>query len=222
MNNSIKKKNNLITPEKAASFIPILISSGLSILLVIFFVIPQYIKSTKVNSELNTLIKKKNDLDNLKSKYIKTNQEFSKLNKEKEKIISLISGNSNLDTLLAQIGELGNKNNIEFESILPKEIKTFIETRDSRPIKKKSKSKNNKQSNLTKDPLLVEQTKKYLIEFNFKTYFVNLLSFLRELEFQENIILLEDINVKFDDKITENHNASPLKIKLIMVIYGKI
>ena len=68
----------------------------------------------------------------------------------------------------------------------------------------------------------MEQTKKYLIEFNFKTYFVNLLSFLRELEFQENIILLEDINVKFDDKITENHNASPLKIKLIMVIYGKI
>ena len=71
MFNSINKSKNFITPEKAASFIPILISSGISLLLIIFFVLPQYIKSNKVNLELNGLIQKKNDLDNLKSKYKK-------------------------------------------------------------------------------------------------------------------------------------------------------
>ena len=50
------------------------------------------------------------------------------------------------------------------------------------------------------DPLLVEGTKKYLIESQFKTDFVHLLSFLRELEFQDNIILIDDINVKLDDQ----------------------
>ena len=58
MINSMKTKKNFITPEKAASFIPIFISAGLSILIITFFVIPKYIESTKVNLELNGLIKK--------------------------------------------------------------------------------------------------------------------------------------------------------------------
>ena len=58
-----------ITPEKAATFIPVLISSGISILLLIYFVIPKYFKSAEVNSELIGLIKKKNELNDLKLQY---------------------------------------------------------------------------------------------------------------------------------------------------------
>ena len=114
MVNSINKRKDFITPEKAASFIPIFISSGISILLIIFFVLPQYIKSNKVNLELNELIKKKINLANLKSQYKQTNQKFEKLIKEKEKIIELISGTSNLDTLLAKFGEIGKKIKLNF------------------------------------------------------------------------------------------------------------
>ena len=53
MINSIAKQKSFMTPEKAASFIPIFISVGISILIISFFVIPKYIKSTKVNLELN-------------------------------------------------------------------------------------------------------------------------------------------------------------------------
>ena len=70
------ERKNLITPEKAASFIPVFISSGISILLIVFFVIPQYFKSNEVNFELNGLIKKKNELDNLKSQYKIINSKF--------------------------------------------------------------------------------------------------------------------------------------------------
>ena len=58
MNNSMERKNNLKSPE-SISLIPIVISSGIAILLIIFYLIPQYIKSNKVNLELNDLIKKK-------------------------------------------------------------------------------------------------------------------------------------------------------------------
>ena len=85
---SIKTQKEFITPEKAASFIPIFISTGLSILIITFFVIPKYIESTKVNLELNGLIKKKNDLDNLKSQYKIINKKFEKLNQEKTKIFN--------------------------------------------------------------------------------------------------------------------------------------
>ena len=219
MNNLIKRRN-LLTPEIAASLIPFSIASGMSVLLTIFFVLPQYIKSNKVNLELNGLIKKKNQLDNLKLKYKIVNQKVTKLNNEKSKIIEIISGTSNLDTFLAKLGELGKKNNIEFVSITPKKIKNFIDNSS-----KENKDKNNL-ANLRQDSLLVEGTKKYVIEFSLKTYFINLLAFLRELEFQDNVILVDNMTLKLDEqssynKTTEKSQAM-LEVKIRMKVYGKI
>ena len=216
MTNSMKRKNNLSSPENLISLIPIVISSGISILLIIFYVIPQYINSNKVNLELNALMKKKNGLDDLKSQYKIINQKFDKLNKEKEIIIQTISGTSNLDTLLAKLGELGKKNNIEFDSILPKKVINFVNDNS-----KENKNKKNNSANLIVDPLMVEGIKKYLIDFSFKTNFINLLAFLRELEFQENIILLDDINLKLAASNIDN-SQSLLEVKLRIKFYGKI
>ena len=220
MNNLVKRRN-LITPENAASLIPFSIASGISILLTIFFVLPQYVYSNKVNLELNGLIKKKNELDNLKSQYKIINQKFTKLNNEKLKIIELISGTSNLDTLLAKLGEIGKKYNIEFISIIPKKILIFVDNSS-----KENKIKNDNRTNLLVDPLLVEGTKKYLIEFSLKTNFINLISFLRELEYQENLILLDNFNLKLAGQNSYNKNIDNpnemLEVKIRMKAYGKI
>ena len=209
MTNSMNKKNNLITPEKAAYYLPVFISSAIAILIIIFYIFPQYIKTTKVNLELIELIKKKNGLDNLKSEYKLVNQKFSKLNKKRSRIIELISGKSNLDTLIAQIGKIGKNNNIEFVSIIPKEVTYFD-------------ANNSEQDSSIVDPLLVEGTKKFLIEFKFKTDFVNLLSFLREVEFQENTVLIEKIEVRSNNQKIDEKQGGNLQIKLMMKIYGKI
>tara|TARA_B100000886_G_scaffold119633_1_gene80397 strand:+ start:574 stop:1224 length:651 start_codon:yes stop_codon:yes gene_type:complete len=216
MNNSIQRKNKLKSPESIIALIPIFISSGIAILLIIFYLIPQYIKSNKVNLELNDLIKKKNDLDDLKVQYKIINQKFDKLSKEKAIIIETISGSSNLDTLASKLGELAKKNNIKFDSIVPKQILKFVNN--------SSVEKNNKKNNLANlniDPLLVEGVKKYLIDFTFKTNFNNLLFFLRELEFQENIILLDNIDLKLSDRNIDNPEEM-LKVKIRMTFYGKI
>ena len=217
---SINKRNNLITPENASKLIPVFISSLISILLIIFFVIPNYVKSTKVNLELNALIKKKNELDNLKSQYKLINQKLDKLNKEKLAIIKVISGTSNLDTLLAKLGEIGKKNNIEFVSIVPNKMIRFIDN-----IAEGKKNKKNNIANFQVDPLLVEGTKKYLLDVTLKTDFINLLSFLRELEFLENIILLDDMNLKLADQNGNSNieNAKEmLDINFRITLYGKI
>ncbi len=217
MNSSVKKKFNLLTPEKAASLFPVLISTGIAILVIIFFVIPKYNKSNEIYLELNELVKKKNDLDNLKSSYKIINQKFVKLNKKKSRIIELIRGTSNLETFISTIGELGKKNNIQFISIVPKKIISSIDYNKNQNI-----NENNTQSNILPDPLLVEGTKKYIIEFNFKAKFINLLSFLRELEFQENIILVDNINIKFVDEQIDKNQGQKLNVELIMTTYGKL
>ena len=212
--NPLKKSRNLITPESAASFLPIIISSGIGILIIVFFVMPEFIKSNKVNLELNEFIRKKDELENLKLNYKKISKKLNDLNNQKLRIIELISGTSNLDTLLANMGILGRKNNIEFLSIVPQKL----------VISSDNKSLNNiNKQNLEIDPLLVEGLKKYLIDFSFKTDFINLLSFLRDLEFQENIILINDIDVKLiENNInvgkSDNNN---LDVKLSMIFYGK-
>ena len=224
MTNSMEIKNNLKKPESIITLIPIVISSGIAILLIIFYLIPQYVKSNKVNLELNSLIKKKNDLDDLKLQYKVINQKFDKLNNEKALIIETISGKSNLDTLLAKLGELGKKNSIEFDSIVPKKVINFVDK--SSTGKKNKKNKKNNLANLDVDPLLVEGIKKYLIDFSFKTNFINLLSFLRELEFQENIILIDNMNLKLAAQSIKDLNIDNsdemLEVKLRMTFYGKI
>ena len=214
------ERKNLITPEKAASLIPVFISSGISILLIVFFVIPKYIKSNEVNSELNVLIKKKNELDNLKSQYEIINSKFDKLNKEKLKIIELITGRSNLDTLLAELGKLGRKNNIEFLSISPQKVVIASENSTEKQL-----SNNLNQADLENDPLLVDGIKKYLIDFTFTTDFINLLSFLRDLEFQDNAVLLNNINLSLNYQDNDdgeiNKPNKMLEVNLRIIFYGK-
>ena len=218
MINSVKKNNKLITPENAASFLPIIISSIIGIIIILLFVIPESIKSNKVNLELNEYIRKKDELPILKLKYKKINQKFDVLNNEKSRIINLISGTTNLETLLANLGIIGRNNNIQFISIVPKNI---IIANDNTSLDKSNKTKN---FDDLIDPLLVKGLKKFLIDISFKTNFINLQSFLREIESQENLVLIKNIDVKLIDKNdsaiqSEDRN---LNIILSMIFYGKI
>ena len=220
MINSIKTQKSFITPEKAASLIPIFISAGVSILIISFFVIPKYIKSTKVNLELNGLIKKKNDLDNLKSQYKIINKKFEKLNVEKTKIIELVTGNTSLDTLLDKLGDIAKRNNIEYLSIAPVKLMKYQEN-----TKEKNNVQTGKNDAIVTDPLLVEGSKKYLIDLTFKAEFMNLLSFLREIEFQESVILINDIDLKLLSKDSKNDDidnpAEKIEVKLSTIFYGR-
>ena len=79
--------------------------------------------------------------------------------------------------------------------------------------------------NIIPDQLLVEGVKKYTIDLKLNAEYKDLLSFLRELEFQENIILFKDINLELiknnkDENSKENREVLSANLKL--VVYGKI
>ena len=217
MTNSNFKNKRFITPEKAAIILPAIISSLVSFLIVIGFAIPRYVKSNKVNSEYKEYLRKKNDLPNLKAQYKIINDKLEKLNKEKSQIIKLVSGTSNLETFLSRLGNLSKKHEINISSITPKSSIMFV------------KSENGdlqNELNINPDPLLVEGIKKYIIDLNFKAKFENILSFIRDLEYQENVILFKDIKIESKEESKEkkdkNNTAKLLNISLKMNVYGKI
>ena len=74
---------------------------------------------------------------------------------------------------------------------------------------------------------MVDGIKKYTIDVEFLSSFNNLFLFLSELEFQENIILLSDIEIQHNDEEQQNddsldNSGDLLKTSIKMSIYGRI
>lgn len=224
MTNSKLKKTSLITPESASVFLPVIISSIISIIIISAFVIPKYIKSNKVFYEFKELIRKRDELPELKGQYIVINKKLKLLEIKKSQIIELISGKTNLETFLSRLGTLGRENNIKFISIIPDSFVKFIP-----PVTSELGDTDVSLSdlNIKVDPLLVEGIKKYTMDLKFISSFKDLVSFLSALEFQENIIILSDINIEQTDNDQEtkgsyNKNIDLLNTSIRISIYGKI
>jgi len=221
MTNANLKKKNLISPESASIFLPVIISAFFAVFIISVFVIPQYIKSNKTFFELKEFIRKKDELQKLKGEYILINQKLKRLSEEKIQIIELISGKTNLETFLSRLGSIGRRNNIKFLSIIPDSYVKYI------PPVKEIDDDLSSDLNIKIDPLLVDGVKKYDIDIEFLSNFNELLLFLSDIEFQENIILLSDINIQQIDNEQQNdevisNDIDLLKTSIKMSIYGKI
>ena len=216
MTNSQMKSNRFITPEKASIVLPTILSSFVALILLSAFAIPKFVASNKVNDELKEFQRKANELPNLKIQSQKISENLEKLNEKKSKIIKLISGTSKLETFISRLGNIGEKNNISFESIKPISLIKYVET---------SNSQIQNELSINTDQLLVEGLKKYIINLNLNSNYKDLLSFFRELEFQENIILFKDINLELLDVNEEKDSkdkAKDLNATFQIVVYGKI
>ncbi len=217
MINSMVKKKRVITPERASVIFPTIISSFIAVIIVISFAIPMYVRSNKTNIEYKEYLRKRDELPKLKSQYKVINAKLEKLNKRKQKIINLVSGSSNLDTFLSTIGTVGKKYNMKFNSIIPKSIVNYIPIKNDNQIDNVSIDVSNLDPN--SDPLMVEGIQKYTVDLNFESNYKNLLSFIRELEFQESVILFRDLKIK----INETDNVLPenkLIVSLKLIVYG--
>ena len=133
-----------------------------------------------------------------------------------EQINKLAVAEGNLKTFISTLGFIGEKNNISFNSIKPKSLINFVET---------SNSEIQNELNINPDQLLVKGVKKYIIDINLTANYKNLLSFFRELELQENIILFKDINLKLLELNKEKNSkdkSNNLNATLQIIVYGKI
>lgn len=206
MSNSNLKQKKVITPERAAIILPTIISVIFVFIIMSTFTIPKYVRSNKVNSEYKEYLRKKEELPRLRSQYKIINEKLKKLNDRKTKIIDLVSGKSNLETFIERIGSISKNNGIKIVAVKPKNITKYI------PLDKND----NTESTSNIDPLLVEGIEKYTINVNFESDFKNLLTFLRELEFQEGVILFENFKLNL-----KNDSDNILEVSMELNAYGK-
>ena len=90
------------------------IMSAIFLIAVLILILPSFLST---NYKLKEFLRKKDELPKLKLQYKIINEKLTKLNDRKEKIIFLVSGKSNLETLFERIEYIGNKNKIEITKI---------------------------------------------------------------------------------------------------------
>ena len=100
MTGSDLKRKKFITPERVAIILPTIISAFISFIIFSAFAVPKYVSSNRLNNELKEYKRKVNELAALKLQSQIITKNLEKLKNEKERIINLISGTSNLDTFI--------------------------------------------------------------------------------------------------------------------------
>ena len=194
-------KEGIINPKSAAYFLPVLSGLLLSILTGFFILKPLMRETGEIYDELITNRTKVSLIDKAEKRYKVTKKNLLKINNQKEDLLSLVAGETELLTLLDQLNILAKKNNINITVIKPDEIQYITPTLNNPE----------KNMDLIGDPLLNENIIKYPYEVNIKGSFEKILFFLRDLEKIE--IITEISNLEIDntnsiDNIRTNLNAS--------------
>ena len=206
MINSMERKNNLKSPENIITLIPIVISSFIAILLIIFYVIPQYINSNKVNLELNALIKKKNGLDDLKNQYKIINQKFDKLNKESKELKEIAKFNSDLKNAIINI----NSRSALFQElalIIPKDVQLLEFISRGNSLKLKAKLSNDDYLEIL-NSFLISLDKSELIKFND----IDLVSIKATKNDSKNLDYIVEITTKLSTKYSDINQKYLIKL----------
>ena len=211
-----QKFDNILTPENAVLFVPIILSLILCIFGSFFILKPLLKRTQSINDELITYNEKKENLLIQRKRLDDLNKKLEKAKSQKKFIIKLIGGTNDLDTLISKLNKLSNKNSLIVKELEPQVINSYkppiIVNTESDPLNsslipeyKISESTRYSPEPLpeSSDPLLTPELEQHVISLTLQGNFREVLSFLRDIELIENIILTS--NIKFE-KINKNQN----------------
>ena len=215
-NNSLVSKRAL-TPERAAYFVPMTIGLFISIIFSFVLLRPLMIKENDIYETLITYRKKASELSLIKKQYEITRRNLTKSLNQKKGLLKLIAGPSELKTLISMLNIIADSNKIIVLGLNPEPIEFSAPQTNTQTTTYPNSLTATKALNI--DPLLVEEIIKYPYKIKLEGYFINLLSFIRELEDLEIITLNSSIEI---DNKNQNTNSGSNKIKASFIIsaYG--
>ena len=204
-----------IDPEKAIFLFSIL--SGLLISLIFFSAvnIPLARKNRNLKEEIKEFNLKKTNIPKVKSEYENTKIKTTDLKEKRKFLIQLIAGTKNLDTFLAVLNNKSTNNQVKVIELEPQKILQFNDISnfnndlsppssvDTRPILNNNKL------------LLIPDIEKHVIKIALEGNYIEILSFIRDIELLENIVIIGDFNIK---RLTDLEKNKTSKIQYTAII----
>ena len=200
-------KQGVINPKSASYFLPSLSGFLLSTLTGLFILRPLMIETNETYEDLTISKTKVSLLESAEKRYKITKLNLSNINNQKEDLLSLVAGASELSTLLDQLNILAKNNNINIKAIKPNEIQYIIPTGNNLE----------KDIDMISDPLLNENIIKYPYEIEIEGRFEKILLFFRGLEKLEIITELSNLEI---DKLNANNKLN-LQTSFKISAYGR-
>ena len=208
------KKKKLFTPEIAVVLFPVSIGSFLSVLLLLFLILPTY-KSLKTNKdELNTMEMKRDQLPKMKRDLDAALLKLKDTKSQQSRILDLIGGSKNLETYLAKFDLIANDSGVEITLIKP------ISTEFSRKIIETNMQ--TPQNILNDDPLLASNLEKRILEMKISGSYKSLMVFLKRIESLKTATIAPEIEMTITkNNISQNINSNTISMTLSTYGYQK-
>ena len=179
-----------LTPERAVVVVPILAGLALAAALATAVITPQMVQLRERRSVVDVMEQKSDDLPGLAQTLAQRRLEQAEVMAQQRRLLALIAGTAELETLLAQLNDLANKHQVLVSSTVPGKVERAPQSVPSSGAPSAGKKKIG-----GGDPLLMQGLEKRSARIQVQGAFVQVLAFLRSLESLEVFVITDDLSV---------------------------
>lgn len=205
-----------LTPERAVVVVPILAGLASAAALVTAVITPQMVQLRERRSVVGVMEQKSDDLPGLAQTLAERRLEQAELMAQQRRLLALIAGTAELETLLAQLNDLANKHQVLVSSTVPGKVEWAPQPLPSSGAPSASKKKMG-----GGDPLLMQGLEKRSARIQVQGAFVQVLAFLRSLESLEVFVITDDLSV-VASRSSSDDEATTVRLGLNLLAYGAV
>lgn len=217
-----RQPGKLITPETAVIFLPIAGGLLLSTLGIFGAMLPLIATYQQRSASVSQLEQKKANLSLAKRQLANAVNNYNLRVSQQQRLLALVSGTSTLRTWLTAVNRLADSNQVSILEVDKEYRETFTPT----PKENLNKGQAKAVIPATDDQLLVAGVEKRSVVVTFKGTFPNLLSFMRETELLEPLVVASDMKLQYLPSTNRSGKAlsqtSPqITLKMKFSAYGR-
>ena len=188
-----------LTPERAVLVMPILAGVGVSITLLSVVITPLTIRVRQQSEVVEQLTSKAEFVPVLRQQLAALKREQEDRDKQLDRLLDLVAGTSELQTLLAELNDMGRLHNVAINSTKPGEVKRFqppspVQAR--RQLAPPAARGRDSRAVVSRDPLLNRSLEKRSAALTVTGSFQQVLAFLQSLERLEVFVVISEMNVQ--------------------------
>jgi len=208
-----------LTPERAVLAVPILAGVGLAVVLASLVITPLTVQLRNKQETVNILQGKSDALPQLIQSLAQRSQDQSYVTAQKQRLLDLIAGTTELETFLAELNDLALQHRVTLSSTAPGKVELppplqVLDDATAAPLAE------GVDAPASSDPLLIQGLEKRTATLNVEGSFIQVLAFLQSLEQLEVFVITNDLALVSARGASENETLVRLSLKLIA--YGPI
>ena len=203
-----------LSPERAVVVVPILAGLAFAAALASAVIAPQMVHLRERRSIVDVMEQKSEALTDLAETLAQRRLQQAEVMAQQRRLLALIAGTAELETLLSQLNDLASKHQVLISSTVPGKV-----MRAPMPVASNEARAAGAQSQVGGDPLLMQGLEKRSARIQVNGPFIQVLEFLRSLEKLEVFVVTDDMSV-VATRSSSDDEATTVRLGLTLSAYG--